>query len=163
MNAPLPAAVQFDIHGLAKAIVDAQASDALPCQLSLPQWSVLGGFMQPFPLSAGQILIEQGARDGTVYLIEKGTLSAYSEDEGVTTPMTMVGPGTVLGEGTFFTRQPRRSTVKACTPCKIWCLTPLRFKDLAARHSPIALELTVAMGSVMAKRLSIAPKKVAVT
>ena len=163
MNAPLPAAIQFDIYGLAQAVITSPASDALPCQFSLPHWNVLGSFMQPFPLSSGQILIEQGSKNCNVYFIESGTLSAHSEDENLRMHMALVSAGTVLGEGSFFTHQPRKATVHASSPCKIWCLTPIRFKELSCFHSAIALELTLAMGCVMAKRLSIRPKRAAVT
>lgn len=163
MNAFLPAAIRFDIHNLARSINNCQASDALRCNFSLPHWNVLGVFMQPFPLNSGQILIEQGAHDSTLYFIESGTLSAHCEDEKERIQMALVGAGTVVGEGSFFSRQPRRATVLASTQCKLWCLTSIRFKDLANQHGPIALELTLAMGSVMAKRLCIRPKRVAVT
>ena len=163
MQTPLPGAIRFDIQTLAQAIGNCAASDALNCQLSGPHWTTLGSFMQPFPMGEGQVLIEQGARDRTLYFIESGHLSAHSEDEHANVQMALVGAGTVLGEGSFFTRQPRRATVYASTPCKMWCLTAIRFKDLSQHHSPIALELALAMGSVMAKRLSIAPKRAAVT
>ncbi len=163
MNALLPAAIRFDIQGLAQAISSCQASDALRCNFSLPHWNILGTFMQPFPLNSGQVLMEQGAHDFTLYFIESGTLSAHSEDEKARMQMALVGPGTVLGEGSFFSQQPRRATVHASSPCKLWCLTPIRFRDLSCRHSPIALELTLAMGSVLAKRQCIRPKRAAVT
>jgi CRP/FNR family cyclic AMP-dependent transcriptional regulator len=107
--------------------------------------------------------MEQGAHDYTLYFIESGTLSAHSEDEKARMHMALVGAGTVLGEGSFFSQQPRRATVHASGPCKLWCLTPIRFRALASRHGPIALELTLAMGSVMAKRLCIRLKQAAVT
>lgn len=163
MNAPLPAALRFDIHSLARAISSCQASDALPCQFSELQWNALGTYLQPFPLSGGQVLMEQGAHDCTVYFIESGTLSVRYEDEKERTHLAMVGPGTVLGEGSFFSRQPRRATVQAASSCKLWCLTILRFRDMASRHSPIALQLSLAMGAVMARRLAIQPKRAAVS
>ena len=163
MNAPLPAVLQFDVHSLARAISSCQASDALPCQFTELQWNALGTYLQPFPLNGGQVLMEQGAHDCTVYFIESGTLSAHYEDEKKCTHMTTVGPGTVLGEGSFFSQQPRRATVQAASSCKLWCLTTLRFRDLASRHSPIALQLSLAMGAVMARRLSIRPRRAAVT
>ena len=163
MQIQLGSATQFNIQTLAQAVGSCNASDALKCQLSVPHWTILGSFMQPFPLSKGQILIEQGAQDRTLYFIESGQLSAHSEDEHANMHMSLVGAGTVLGEGSFFTRQRRKATVYASTPCKIWCLTPIRFKDLSQHHSPIALELTLAMGSVMANRLATAPKRAAVT
>ena len=163
MNAPLPPAVRFDIQSLAHAISRCDSSDALRCRFSMPHWDILGAFMHPFPLNSGQILVEQGAHDCSLYFIESGSLSAHHEDEKASIQMALIGSGTVLGEGSFFSQQPRRATVHATTLCKVWCMTPLRFKDLASRHSSIALELTLGLGSVMAKRLRIQPKQAAIT
>ncbi|MDB5779364.1 MAG: cyclic nucleotide-binding protein [Polaromonas sp.] len=163
MNSLPSGAVRFDVQTLAQVIQNCEDSDALRCQLSLPHWTTLASFMQPFPLNRGQVLIEQGARDATLYFIESGALSSHCEDEHAKVHTSLVGAGTVLGEGSFFSRQPRRATVYASGPCRMWCLTPLRFKDLARHHSAIALELTLAMASVMAKRLCIPPKRAAVT
>lgn len=163
MNAPLPAATHFDILGLAQAIRNSHASDALQCQFSPPQWDILGAYLQPFTQNVNQVLMERGSSDRTLYFIESGTLSVHYEDEKSRVRMALVGAGTVLGEGSFFSHQPRSATAHASTPCKLWCLTPIRFTELANRHGPIALELTLAMGSVMAKRLYNRPRRVAVT
>jgi CRP/FNR family cyclic AMP-dependent transcriptional regulator len=163
MNAPLTANLRFDIGGLTQAIAQCNASDAMRCQFSLPHWDILASYMQPFALSNGQVLMEQGAADRTLYFIESGTLSVHYEDEKSRVRMAIVGPGTVLGEGAFFSHQPRSATVQASSACKLWCLTPMRFLELANRHSPIALELVMAMGAVMARRLYNRPKRVAVT
>lgn len=163
MNAPLAANLRFDIRGLAQAIAQCNASDALRCQFSPPHWDILASYMQPFALANGQVLMEQGAADRTLYFIESGTLSVHYEDEKSRVRMALVGPGTVLGEGAFFSHQPRSATVQASSACKLWCLTPMRFLELANRHSPVALELVMAMGAVMAKRLYNRPKRVAVT
>ncbi|WP_369821745.1 Crp/Fnr family transcriptional regulator [Polaromonas sp. OV174] len=119
--------------------------------------------MQPFTLNNGQVLMEQGTTDRTLYFIESGSLSVHYKDEKARVRMAMVSAGTVLGEGTFFASQPRSATVHAATPCKLWSLTSTRFQEMANRHSPIALELTLAMGAVMAKRLYNRPRRVAVT
>ncbi|MDB5965954.1 MAG: cyclic nucleotide-binding protein [Polaromonas sp.] len=163
MNAPLAANIRFDIRGLSQAIANSHASDALRCQFSQPHWEILASYMQPFALSSGQVLMEQGAADRTLYFIESGTLSVHYEDEKGRIRMALVGPGTVLGEGAFFSHQPRSATVQASSPSKLWCLTPMRFLELANRHAPVALELTIGMGAVMAKRLYNRPKRVAVT
>ncbi len=163
MNAPLVGNLRFDIHGLAQAISHCHASDALPCKFSVPHWEILASYMQPFALQSGQVLIEQGAVDRTLYFIESGTLSVHYKDEKSRVRMALVGAGSVLGEGAFFSHQPRNATVQASGDCKLWCLAPMRFLELANRHSPIALELTLAMAAVMAKRLYIRPKRVAVT
>ena len=105
----------------------------------------------------------QGTTDRTVYFIETGTLSVHYEDEKARVRMAMVGPGTVVGEGAFFAHQQRSATVQAASACKVWALSAQRFSELAHRHPAIALELVLAMGGVMAKRLYNRPSRVAVT
>lgn len=163
MNAPLPTTLRFDIQGLVSAISHSHASDAMRCQFSPQQWEILAGYMQPFAMQQGQVLIEQGSMDQTLYFIESGTLSVHYEDDKGRIRLALVAPGTVIGEGAFFSRMPRNATVQASNASKVWCLTALRFKELANRHSPIALELSLAMGGVLAKRLYNRPKRVAVT
>lgn len=163
MNVALPASVRLDIQGLANAIAYSQASDALRCQFSPQQWEILAGYLQPFAMQQGQFLIEQGAAEQTLYFIESGTLSVHHEDDKGRVRLARVAAGTVLGEGAFFSRLPRSATVQATHACKVWRLTVLRFKELANRHSPIALELSLAMAGVLAKRLYNRPKRVAVT
>ncbi|WP_372825147.1 Crp/Fnr family transcriptional regulator [Polaromonas sp.] len=163
MNAPLTTALRFDIQGLASAISQSHASDAMRCQFTPQQWEILADYMQPFALQQGQVLIEQGSTDQTLYFIESGTLSVHYEDDKGRIRLALVAAGTVLGEGAFFSRMPRNATVQASNTSKVWCLTALRFKELASRHSPIALELSLAMGGVLAKRLYNRPKRVAVT
>jgi len=114
-------------------------------------------------LRSGQVLIEQGAADRTLYLIESGTLSVHYKDEKSRIRMALVGAGSVLGEGSFFSHQPRTASVQASGECMLWCLTPMRFLELANRHSGLALDLTLAVGAVMARRLYIRPKRVAIT
>jgi CRP-like cAMP-binding protein len=68
-----------------------------------------------------------------------------------------------VGEGAFFTRQPRNATVQATSPCKIWSLTPIRFTELSNRQPQVALEIAIALGSLVSRRLANRPKRVAVT
>ena len=163
MNAALPAALCFDIHELAEAITHSRASDALSCQFTPPDWDVLASYMQPFAMKSGHVLMEQGSLDRTLYFIESGTVSVHYEDEKERLWMALVGAGTVLGEGSFFSHLTRRAAVHASAPCKLWRLTSLRFLELANRHSAIAMELTMAIGSVMAKRMYNRARRVAVT
>ena len=163
MNAPLAENLRFDIQGLSQAMAHCMASDGLQRQFSPSSWDVLAAYIQPFALNTGQVLMEQGAHDRTLYFIESGTLSVHHENDKAQVRMAVVGAGSLLGEGAFFSHQSRSATVQALGPCKLWCLTPLRFADLASRHSPVALELTLAMGAVMARRLYNRSKRVAVT
>lgn len=155
--------LRFDLAGLAQAIANCNAVDALQFKLAQPQLDALAGYLQPEELRASQVLMAQGSSERTVYFIETGTLSVHYEDEKARVRMAMVGPGTVVGEGAFFAHQPRSATVQAGPGCKVWALTAQRFSELAHRHPGIALELVLAMSGVMARRLYSRPKRVAVT
>lgn len=163
MNAPLRTPVQFDVQGLVQAMAQNQTNDRLGCALGQAQWDTLASYMQPFALAQGQVLIEQGAADRTLYLLESGSLSVHYEDDKGRVRLAIVAPGSAVGEGAFFTRNPRNATVQAAAPCKVWCLTPIRFSELSNRHPNVALELAMALGSLLGRRLVNKPKRVAVT
>ena len=163
MSAVPSAAARFDIQQLAQSMRQSSALDAVPLNLSEAAWATLAQFMQPVALQQGQVLIEQGVKDRTVYFVETGTLTVHYEDAKERVRIAVVGAGSVLGEGAFFSPLPRSATVHAGGDCRLWCLTPLRFRELGARHAPIALDLSVAMAAVLARRMYNKPKRVAVT
>lgn len=153
----------MDIQSLAQAMAHSSAFDAVPLNLNEAQWQALADYLQPMALQMGQVLIEQGVKDRTVYFIESGSLTVHYEDSRERIRIAVVGPGSLLGEGSFFSQLPRSATVHAGSASKLWCLTPLRFRELSVRHPVIALDVTVAMSSVLARRLYNRPRRVAVT
>lgn len=156
-------AARADIKALAAAMRQSNALDAVPLNLTDAQWNTLSGYLQPVLLRQGQALIEQGVKDRTVYLVESGTLTVHYEDSHDRIRIAVVGEGSLLGEGAFFSHLPRSATVSAGSDCRLWCLTPLRFRELCTRAPEVALELTVAMSAVLARRMYNKPKRVAVT
>lgn len=156
-------AARFDILHLAQAMQTSSALDALPMKLADAQWRQLAEYLQPMSLPQGQVLIERGVKDRTVYFVESGSLSAHFQDSRQRVRMAMVGAGSLLGEGAFFSHLPRSATVNAGSDCRVWSLTPLRFRELSTRQPDIALELTLAMAAVLARRMHNKPKRVAVT
>ncbi|MNT59006.1 cAMP-activated global transcriptional regulator CRP [compost metagenome] len=114
-------------------------------------------------LPTGQVLFSQGATDRTLYLVESGSLSVHYQDEKERLRLAIVGPGSVIGEGAFFSHRTRSATVQASAPCKLWSLTAIRYTELANRQPAIALGLVMAAGSVLAKRLGNRRRRVAAT
>lgn len=163
MNALTSPAARFDIQDLAQAVNLGSALDVLPLKLNELQWKTLANHVQPLLLPQGQVLIEQGVKDRTVYLVESGSLTVHYQDGRERIRIALVGPGSLLGEGAFFSHQPRNATVQAGSECRLWKLTPLRFRELCTRHPDVAVELTLAMSAVLARRLYNKPKRVAVT
>ena len=119
--------------------------------------------LQPFAVRQGQVLIEQNASDRTVYFIESGALTVHYEDDKGRLRLASVEPGSAVGEGAFFTRLPRNATVQAASAAKLWSLSPIRFTELTNRQPQLAVEVAMALGSLVSRRLANRPKRVAVT
>lgn len=152
------------VIGLLQALQTNSNPDTVKITLGVAQWQVLAGYLQTFTMEIGQALIEQGSKDTTVYVVEAGTLNVYQQTEtGQNAHVAIVGAGSCVGEGAFFSRMPRNATVQAASRCKMWSITPMRFTELSNRHPPIALALVMSLGSVLARRLSNKPKRGAVT
>lgn len=163
MDAISSAALRCDIQVLVQSVRHSTALDALPLSLNDGQWSTLAHYLQPLGLSQGQVLIEQGVKDRRVYFVESGSLTVHCEDNRSRIRIAMVGAGSLLGEGAFFSHLPRSATVQAGSECQLWCMTALRFRELSVRHPDLALALSLAMAAVLARRMQNKPKRVAVT
>jgi len=163
MYPPLPAVARTDLQGLLAALNHEPPDDRLDLNLSALQWDTLGAYLQPFALVAGQVLFHKDVLDRTLYLVESGTLSVHLEDDKGRLRLAMVGAGSVVGEGAFFSHQPRSATVQANNACQLWALNPLRFVELANRQPALALALSLALGSVMARRMRQRRRRVAST
>ncbi len=151
------------IQGLCNAIAQNTSYDAFAPALSPAQWELLAAYLHPGDLAAGEVLIDQGAQDRTLFFIESGALSVHLMGEKGQMQLAILNPGSVVGEGSFFSRLPRSANVVATGAARVWRMTPIRFAELANRQPNVALELIMALGAVIAKRMVNRPKRVAVT
>jgi len=158
-----PSGGKVDLSGLIHAIGQATAVDSMMNTLTIQQWDMLTGYLQPMVLQNGQVLFAQGAQERTLYLVESGSLSVHYEDIKGQLRFALIGPGTTVGEGAFFSHQPRSATVQAAGPTQLWCLSALRFAELGNRQPAVALALAMAAGAVLAKRLNNRKRRTAVT
>jgi CRP/FNR family cyclic AMP-dependent transcriptional regulator len=163
MNTPHPLPGALEVQGLIDAIAHNQSEDGLILLLSVSQWETLANYMQPVAMAAGQILFKQGAVDRTLYFVESGTLSVHFEDRQGRIRLAMVGAGSAVGEGGFFSHMPRSATVQVGSACRLWSLSPMRFTELSNRKPEIALQVAMAAGAVVAKRLANSKYRAAVT
>ena len=152
-----------DLTGLAQAMDQSVGEDCMINSLSPEQWVLLARYLQPVHVAAGRVLFEQGSTDRTLYLIESGNLTVHFEDENQRLRLAIVGPGSVVGEGAFFSHRPRSATVQAGAASKLWALSAIRFNELAHRQPAVALPLVMAIAAVQAKRLSHSGRRVAST
>lgn len=149
--------------GLLAAIEANSSEDSLTRLISHQQWETIAEFLQLFTLAGGQELIRQGSVDRSLYFLEEGSVTVHFEDANSRIRLAVLGPGSALGEGSFFSRLPRSATVHAASPCKIWRLSVPRFEELSRRHPGPALALVMGLGSVISVRLQSQRKRTAVT
>lgn len=152
-----------NVQDLCRAIAQNTSYDAFAPAFNPQQWETVASYLQPSDLSAGQMLINEGANDRTLFFIESGALSVHVIGATGQMQLAILNPGSVVGEGAFFSRLPRSANVIATGAARVWRLTPVRFAELANRQPALALELTLGLGAVIAKRMVNKPKRVAVT
>ena len=163
MNAFLSANDTPKLQSLVDAIAVNKAKDGLPLNLVSAQWELLANYLLPVTLAQGDVLFRQGVSDRTLYFVASGSLSVHFEDADKRIRLAIVGAGSVVGEGSFFTGLPRSATVQAGSACVLWGLLPMRFTELTHRKPELALSISMAAGAVVAKRLLHSRNRAAVT
>ena len=161
-TAPLPQG-SHDVSPLAAAIARNTDEGGLGKFLESYRWSVLAQYVQPATLPRGHLLIAQGARERSLYFLESGDLKVDTKTSAGLVHLAILGPGTVVGEGSFFSGLPRNASVAAYSDCKVWEMGLARFASLAHEHPSVALALSQALGAVMASRMLDVSKRLALT
>ncbi len=163
MYSPSAPQTSTDIRPMVAACQQNSRESALGRHLQAQDWAHLRPFLHPTPLPAAQVLISQGAGDRTLYFVESGSLSVHFEDAAGRIHLAVVGPGSAVGEGSFFSHLPRNATVQAGRASQVWALSPERFDQLARQHPQTALALTLALGALVAERMLDRRKRISVT
>ena len=152
-----------DIGGLIAAINNCQDEESMINPLTAAQWEIVAPYLSPSNLAGSQVLCQQGTQERTLFFIESGSLSVHFEDEKQRIRLAIVGAGSIVGEGAFFSHQPRNATVQAVAASRLWALSSIRFTELCNRQPTVAVALAMAAGSVLAKRLGNRKRRVAAT
>lgn len=152
-----------DINGLIEAINNCQDEESMINPLTKAQWEILTPYLAPTQLAPSQVLFQQGSQERTLFFVESGSLSVHFEDEQQRIRLAIVGAGSVVGEGAFFSHRPRNATVQAVAATRLWGLPNIRFTELCNRQPTVAVAVAMAAGSVLAKRLGNRKRRVATT
>ena len=79
----------------------------------------LAGRVIRHTFQAGQILVRQGERSDSCYLLRSGTVEVVVADAMGTHTVATIGAGNVVGELAMLTAAPRSATVRAAEPCDV--------------------------------------------
>jgi CRP-like cAMP-binding protein len=137
------------VEQLAEAVAKLDSKDALQCKLSLQEWKALAPYLAVRFLRTGEALMEEGDRARELFILADGELDV---SVGGSTFAKLL-PGTVVGEGTFFSGEPRSATVTPSVPGIAWGLHWDRFQSLMAEQPKLAANLATGLAAVLAVRM----------
>lgn len=126
-------------------------------QLTLEEARVIVRYMQPQLVAKGTIFIREGdARDtGFMLLLLDGEVTVetlvVSRVEPIT--ITVLGPGSLIGELGLLDAQPRYATCIAATPLRCAILTREALNRLMQENAPVAAKLLLALSLRIGVRL----------
>ena len=162
MTSTTSAVTKPDLSALSAAIAR-NTEGALGRFLESYRWTVLAEYVHPLLIHRGQVLIGQGDTDRKLYFLESGDLQVDVKSDAGLVRVALLGPGSVVGEGSFFSHLARSATVVAYNDAKVWELSPKDFELLSHAHPGVALALSTALGAVLATRLLDLSRRLAVT
>ena len=146
-----PSSRQPDLTGLMTAVRKNKSCDSR--RLNALTWRALQEVLVPQVTEYHETLIRQGENDRNLYFLESGLLRVYRSDKGARLQLAVLGPGSVVGEGTFFSPIVRNASVEAIEASLVWELTPERFETMLTKYPEAALMLTLYLGGVLSGRM----------
>ncbi len=139
----------MNVQQLVDAVGALDAADALPCKLTPQEWKLLAPYLTIRFLKVGEPLMLQGDCERELFILAEGQLQVSIQGSVIAT----VVPGSVVGEGTFFSGQPRSATVTPSRAGVAWGLGWDRFEALSRKHPKLAVDLVVGLAAVLAIRM----------
>src|SRR5438067_12964336 len=100
------------VEQLVEAIARLDAKDALVCKLTVQDWKVLAPYLSVRFLRMGDPLMAEGDHVRELFIVAEGRLEVSVAGNVIAT----VEPGMVVGEGSFFSGEPRSATVTPVAP-----------------------------------------------
>ncbi len=149
-----------DVTALVAAVARNAEAGGLRKFLELYRWKVLADYMHPATHVRGELIIGQGETDRKVYFVESGDLKVDMHTDKGIVHLAIVGPGSVVGEASFFSHLPRIAAVSAYSDCKIWILPAENFERLSHANANVALAVSMALGTILATRMQDMSKRV---
>jgi len=139
----------MNVEQLVNAISTLESTDALQCKLTLDEWKTLAPYLSMRFLKQGDPLMREGESERELFILADGELQVSILGNTIATLV----PGTVVGEGTFFSGAPRSATVTPSGPGVAWGLNWEKFNAMTNKHPKLAVDLVSSLAAVLAIRM----------
>ncbi len=101
----------------------------------------------PRSFEAGQVVLREGDRSDTCYIVQAGRARAVHEHgDGRTITLATFGPGDIFGELALFEDERRSATVEALGEMRVVAVLGPDMRRLIAEHPKIAMRLLIGLG-----------------
>ncbi len=121
---------------------------------------ILSNYFQVCNASEGTVIVKEGEKDQTLYLLAEGTLDVNKQSENNTSKhLVMVMPGRTIGEMALIDQKPHSATVSAIKDCLLLQLTRDNLDLLAANHPITAYNFIFKIAELMSIRLRMTSEK----
>ena len=122
--------------------------------LTPSEWDRVWSYGSTRDVAAGAMLVEAGAVERTVYLLEAGELDVLvSSADGHAERLTQMVAGSVFGEQAFLDGLPRSASIRAGTACRVRELSWEGFQSLSADEPALAQTVLLDLARVVSERL----------
>ncbi len=110
--------VTGQVHMLLHPLVDSSLAQHINRALNWIAHGDNSNYKMRF-LAAGEILIHDGEKGETVYIVKRGQLKAYKLEGAQEIMLGYVNPGEFVGEMAYINGEPRSANVESLTDCEL--------------------------------------------
>lgn len=111
------------------------------------------------PIRGGDRLLSAGETGKEFYLVLKGMLGVTLP--GLTKPVSLLGPGEIVGEMAFLADAPRSADVEVFKEGEVMVLSEESFLRLAAQQPAVASKVSLNLARILGERLAVTSKALA--
>jgi ABC-type bacteriocin/lantibiotic exporter with double-glycine peptidase domain/CRP-like cAMP-binding protein len=110
-------------------------------QLSNEALAVLISELERVEAPAGEIIVREGDPPGAMYVIERGRVRIYKQEDGDETHVGFLRTGDFFGELSLFRNEPRAASAQAVSDSTLLCFPPALFRRLLDEHPDFRLRI----------------------
>jgi len=123
-------------------------------RLAPAEFEALAAIAERLELAAGDELFREGDAGDGVYLIVSGEVEVSKRTRGGERSLARLGAGSVLGEMSLLTAEPRSASARAIAPVSVLRLAAPRFREMLDAGAGAALKIVAGIAEVLAQRLA---------
>jgi CRP-like cAMP-binding protein len=120
-------------------------NSTLGAELYEDEARVLAGIMGVHHLKDGELLVSEGGKEHTLFMLAEGRLAVINASDGKEMVVYTMTEGECAGTRAFVDRTPRKATLRALGEATVYTLTPEPFETLLDRHPRIVYKVMRAL------------------